>query len=134
MQRTRIELLATAATLAGALAVGACASATRAQPAPIDPRVLETVRAADSVGVVVVLVTPPSYYRGDSARLRADIRGLQDAVLGALEPGAYRVQQRFLSVPAMTLVVYDEATVRTLALRQQVERVGFDDGSGGGPP
>ena len=135
MHRSATDLLAATVAAAGLLALGACASATRARPAPIDPHVLETVRSADSVGVVVVLATPPSYYRGDSGRLRNDIRGMQDAVLDALEPGAFRVRHRFQSIPAMTLVVFDESTIRALALRKQVERIDFDDGSGdGGPP
>jgi hypothetical protein len=104
----------------------------RAEPVPVEPAVLETIRAQDSVGIVVVLVTPQSYYRGTSRQLQNDIANRQDRVLRALNDYRYRVRHRFRSVPAMTLVVYDEAAVHTLALLKRVSRIGLDDGSGGG--
>lgn len=128
MDRTRAAATVAAVALMGAALAG-CASAMRTEPVPIDPRVLEQVRSADSVDVVVVLVTPPSYYRRNTDRLRSDIRGMQDDVVGRLEPGTFRVRRRFASVPAMTLTVSSEATVRTLALLRHVARVRLDDGS-----
>ncbi len=118
-------------TLLLAVPVG-CATAMRAEPVPVAPEVMETFQAQDSVPVVVVLTTPTSYYRRDQARLRGDIAHMQDAVVSALEPGQYREMHRFQSVPAMTLMVYDEAAIHTLALLKYVQRVGLDDGSGGG--
>lgn len=126
-----LRLPLAAAALVAALGATACASAPRAEPAPIAPEVLERVRSADSVGVVVILVTPSSYYGGNSQRVRSDIAGMQQSVLGALEPGQYRLRERFQSVPAMTLVVYGEPAIRTLALHRHVERIELDDGSAG---
>jgi hypothetical protein len=115
-----------------AIVLGGCASAMRANPVPVAPEVLDTFRAQDSVAVVVVLVTPNSYYRGDRNRLRGDIAHMQDEVENALEPGQYRELHRFQSVPALTLMLYDEAAIRTLARLKHVQRLGLDDGSGGG--
>lgn len=119
-------------TLGLLLVLGACATAMRTEPVPVAPEVLEAVRARDSVSVVVVLVTPTSYYGGNRNRLRSDIAHMQDAVENALDPDQYRVMHRFQSVPALTLMIYDEAALHTLALVKHVQRIGLDDGSGGG--
>lgn len=129
MDRTRVAAPAAALALMGAVLAAGCASSMRTEPVPIDPQVLEQVRSADSVDVVVVLVTPSSYYQRDTGRLRNDIRGMQDDVVGRLEPGTFRVRRRFTSVPAMTLTVFSEETLRTLALLRHVARVRLDDGS-----
>lgn len=129
MDRTRVAAPTAALALMGAVLAAGCASSMRTEPVPIDPRVLEQVRSADSVDVVVVLVTPSSYYQRDTDRLRNDIRGMQDDVVDRLEPGTFRVRRRFTSVPAMTLTVFSEETLRTLALLRHVARVRLDDGS-----
>lgn len=125
-----IPILAVPAAVVG---VAGCASAPpRAEPAPIEARVLEAVQARDSVAVMVVLVRPTSYDRGPGAQLRRDVRDMQNRVLDVLEDDEYRVRHRFESVPAMTLMVYGEAAVRKLALARDVQRIGLDESAGGG--
>jgi hypothetical protein len=131
MRRALIPTLSIA--LASLIVAGACSLAGRVRPAPIESGVLEAVRVQDSVAVMVMLV-PPSGGGQEGEAVQRDIRRAQDDVLDGLDPESYRILKRFESVPAMTLVVYGERAVQRLARQERVERVGLDDGGGGGAP
>ena len=118
-------------TLIAVATPAACATGGGTGPASVDPEVLATLRSADSVAVMVSLVDPDVEGRGDA--LRAAIAGMQDAVLGSLDPGDFRVRRRFTSVPALALILTTEAALMALADHRYVQRVGLDASGGGGP-
>jgi len=93
--------------------------------------VIETLRAEGQVLVVIVL-RPPRAPLTDLPAVKQAIARLQERVLAALSPSAFRLVQKYEAVPSLSGWVLHEDSLTILAANPHVVRIDVDVGGSGG--